>query len=170
LVQDLVPQYFPANVGEYAARGTAIHIGCRYLVEGVWEPEGTHPLILPYIRGFELFLKDTGFKVLLIEQVVAHHDRQVAGTLDYYGVMKAGPVVLDVKSGSTVAPQHHLQVALYRALLESMGVKAKGTYIVQLKDDGGYTLVEGKDGPREAFAAMDFWHWKNKHRLNRSNT
>lgn len=68
------------------ARGTAVHKATEIIDRGGrLDPASVDPRIAPYIRGYEQFIADTGYRPLYTEHKVWHDALGFAGTLDKFG-------------------------------------------------------------------------------------
>ncbi len=132
---------------EASARGRAVHLATalydrnevatlRIHLQETAE-YGTEGYLDSWIR----FLKDTRFKVRLIEHQMMDKTYGIAGTLDREGVLNRADALLDLKSNKagTIWPTTALQLAAYAHM------KARGKRIqrvgVALKPDGTYSCT-----------------------------
>jgi len=128
-------------------RGTAIHEATElYDALGILPDDDE---LVPFVKAWGKYLKETGAKILESEQQVYHEGLWYAGTLDR--IVDFSPdasfpqrAVLDIKSGSK-ADWHGLQLAAY-ALAEGSVIDTG--IVVYLKESGRYTT--------EVFLGADF--------------
>ena len=166
----------PWEQGYHRARGHAIHKGCCYVEEGVWDPAQTDERILPYIMAYQRWLhaEGKGFRSELREQPVASARFNVAGTLDLWGHRDDGKrVLIDLKRGANrndKAWSHaFIQTALYGALLEeSQGLGTDERIVLVLMDDGKYCPFSRNGGTNDlqlGLSAVTLWWHKKNHGL-----
>lgn len=100
--------------------------------------------ITPYISAYAQFLKDHKPSWEQIEWPV-HNGLLYAGTLDRYGTMNGKKIILDIKTaasiGSLLRVLYTAAQNLYRMAIEPE-YAVDAIYILQLKRDGKYRLVE----------------------------
>lgn len=125
-----------------AARGSRIHKATEALDKfGSVEIEDE---LAPYIKAYLSFLKDHKPTWEKIEWSV-HNGLLYAGTLDRYGTMNEEKVIIDIKSTGTITKPHKVMYTaaqnLYRMAIDSE-FKVDRLYILQLKKDGTYKLIE----------------------------
>jgi len=126
----------------YRKRGHAVHLACRYVQEGTYSESGTHPKIVPFVRAYEDFLKQTGFKAILCEEPVYSKASSTAGTLDQFGMVGPEYWLLDLKSG-TLPAGVGIQLGAYRHMLrECKGLVPDKAKAVRLEESGKFTLVD----------------------------
>lgn len=81
----------------------------------------------------------------LIEKPI-HMELDYAGTIDRFGLVDGIPCIVDIKTSRSVGKVHQVVYTaaqnLYRMALEDMGWIVSKLYILQLKPDGNYKLVE----------------------------
>ena len=136
-----------------------------------WDPSGTREDLVGYGYGAAKFVLESGFRPVLLEQVVGSEKLGICGTLDAYGP-EASKLnwLVDFKSG---APQEgaHIQTALYAYCLEeTLGHKTDQRVVVWLKKDGEYKLA----GPPRPAGGVDLavgmavctvYRWRKNYRL-----
>jgi hypothetical protein len=125
-----------------ADRGTKVHKATESIDKyGSAEIEED---IAPYLQAYVQFLKDYKPDWEKIEWAV-NNGTLYAGTLDRYGTLGDKKVILDIKTtGSIGVLTKVLYTAaqnLYRMAIESEN-KVDAIYILQLKKDGKYRLME----------------------------
>ena len=130
-----------------ADRGTRIHRATEALDKfGTVEIEsgGEEDDITPYISAYAQFLKEHTPNWEQIEWPV-HNGMLYAGTLDRYGTMDGKMVILDIKTaasiGSLLKVLYTAAQNLYRMAIEPE-YTVEAIYILQLKKDGKYRLIE----------------------------
>lgn len=137
---------------EGRVRGKATHTACSFIEgEGLdWESlkdteKALSVPISPYVRAWEKFLKETGWKSELIEQPFASELYQFAGTPDRVGTFRDGtPAILDIKTGSYLA-WHDLQLGGYDVLVPNPTKKLRKLFVIELHDNESYRPVEITD-------------------------
>lgn len=125
-----------------ASRGTAIHKATEAL-----DKFGTVEIpddIAEYLKAYVAFVKENKPEWEKIEWSVCK-DTLYAGTLDRFGTLDGKRVIVDVKSTATITPLHRTlytaQLNLYRMAVESV-TPVDALYVLQLKKDGKYKLIE----------------------------
>lgn len=129
-------------------RGRAAHIGAQLIEQGGvdWASvkateDALGAPVAPYIRGWERFLRETGWKSVKIEQPNYHPLYEYAGTPDRIGFWPDGQEgLLDIKTG---APQDwwSLQLDGYDQMEPRLSPKgARRQTDVQLTDDGDFKI------------------------------
>lgn len=96
---------------------------------------------LPFFEAWLKFKEETGFRVILSEQIVWSAKLRYAGTLDLLGTRKGDDPdeLLDVKCVYAMGPATGPQTAGYAlALQESHGIKVKKRGALQLLQDGTF--------------------------------
>ena len=107
----------PEHIREFALqRGSYVHLACAMLVRDELDWSTVDEQILPYVRGYERFLKDTGLKPLLVEKPMGSERWGYGGTLDILGEVRGKQWLVDIKSGM-VMPLCQIQTAAYEELL-----------------------------------------------------
>lgn len=139
----------PAVLQQAAARGTAIHEATQAIDYGA-EPE-PNPDLEGYIAAYMSFLLDHNVEWDMIEQIVYYQrfpeEKPVfCGTIDRFGSVDGRKAVVDIKTYASLNTDGMIsascQTALYASALESMGVDADARYLLHLKKDGKYRLVD----------------------------
>lgn len=91
------------------------------------------------------FRKEHEVKWELIEQPV-HFDSVYAGTVDRYGYVDGVACILDIKTGKTVSEENKVVYTaaqnMYRMALENERLYPSKLYILHLKSNGRYKLIE----------------------------
>lgn len=154
-------------------RGHAIHMATQFLDEDSLDHESLHEEYAPYIKAYEKFKNESGFKPALIEYKVIDLKKEFAGTLDRTGHFANGSfAILDIKTGS-IPKWAGIQLAAYsHALGATLSQDNIKRFALQLKNNGKYKLQEFNN-PRDIdvfLAAKDIFHltkkienWRNKH-------
>lgn len=124
-----------------AALGTAVHLACELIDEGVLHPRDVTGDAAPYVAGWIKFRRDTGFAPELIEQRLFNSDLWYAGTLDRVGVINGQRAVVEIKTTAVLHDVVGVQLAAYRqALLVQCGIETTARWAVQLRPDGSYRM------------------------------
>lgn len=134
-----VQQYLLDNA---ASRGTKIHKAAEALDKyGSVEIEDD---LAPYLKAYVAFLKDHKPQWDKIEWSVCN-GTLYAGTIDRYGELGSKKAIVDLKSTANITGGHKaLYTAaqnLYRMAAEKE-VPVEALYILQLRKDGTYRLIE----------------------------
>lgn len=138
-VYESAPQLAMDRAG---SRGTKIHKASEAIDKyGSAEIEDD---IAPYLRAYVRFLKDFSPEWERIEWPV-NNGMLYAGTLDRYGTLSGKRAILDIKTAASIGtPTKVLYTAaqnLYRMAIEPE-YAVEALYILQLKKDGKYRLIE----------------------------
>lgn len=126
-----------------ASRGTKVHKAAEALDwYGKVEVDDE---TLPYLKAYLNFLKEKKPCWLKIEWSVHSKEMTYAGTIDRYGDLDYKRVILDIKTTSRIDKNHKVLYTaaqnLYRMAIEE-GCPVDALYILQLKKDGTYKLIE----------------------------
>jgi hypothetical protein len=143
---------------EARERGKAVHAATELLDLDDLDLDSLHPKIEPYVRAYQKFKNDTGFKPELIEHRVFNNEYNYAGTLDRTGFFPDGDeVILDIKSGP-ISGWAALQISAYDYCLD----KARQRMALQLKNDGTYKVksFKGHSDLYVFFSAAVIVNWK----------
>lgn len=151
-------------------RGTAVHRASELYFRGRLDADRTAPAILNYIDSLDIWVEQSGFRPILIEQVVHYYDL-FSGTLDLYGWTPAdGMIIVDLKSG-VEDEKHHMQTAGYAVGLTyvSKGVLPVNRRLcLYLNRDGGKPTPKwakdrnGHDG-NTWLSMVQTYHWGVQH-------
>lgn len=156
ILQDLgfIDRSFYTDYGR--TRGKFVHLACELDDRGELDEESLDPALLPYLKAWRKFKKETGFIIEAIEKPVASATYNYAGMLDRLGIMNGINSVIDIKSGA-VSPWTGLQLAAY-SVAENKILKR---FAVQLMETGRYKLYPYTDNQdRQIFlSAVACWHW-----------
>lgn len=159
----------PAGVlARKAALGSAVHLACELDDLGELDEVGTDPVVMGYVAGWRLFLADTGARVLLNEQRLAHAGLRFAGTLDRVLVDARGraglALLVDLKTSVSMAASFGVQLAGYQLLLEHAmpALPPLSREGLQLRADGTYHLQPYRNpNDRPCFMGLlAVHHWK----------
>ncbi len=129
-------------------RGKAVHLACTFIEseELDWESlkETERVLSVPiggYVRAWEKFLKESGWKSTQIEVPMVHQSYLFAGTPDRVGFWPDGTEgVLDLKSGGPL-PWHALQLGAYDVLAPRINPNApRKLATIHLHENGNYSV------------------------------
>ncbi len=121
---------------EYAAlRGTYVLMACAMNDTQTLDYDNLDPLLLGYLQGWVLFLKEhPQIEIKEIEKFVWDDELKVAGTLDRTAMIKASKGIIDIKAVTSVDPAVEIQTAAY-ARMEG---QVDWRMAVQLFPDGTY--------------------------------
>lgn len=137
-------------------RGKAVHMACQ-LADEICPAATTLGAVLdrveisenlhPYLNGYLLFKRETGFVPELHEVPVCHRGLRIAGTPDKWGYIGGTPVLVDLKSWRSqgIRPKRsaEIQVSAYSIMLqEHMGHKSERLIVLKLAGDGKYRMYE----------------------------
>jgi len=138
-------------------RGSAVHLACHLLDEDALNWETLDAELVPYVRAYEKFKKESGFVPDLIEVPMYNYPHRYGTTVDRTGMLNGREILLELKSGG-VEPWCALQLSLQNECLP----KKLPRFALQIKSDGTYRLHEFKD-PNDrnvALSAAAIVHWK----------
>jgi len=137
---------FPWGNEEARDRGTQVHKACYLINHGALDWDSLDPRIEPYVRGYDLLLKETDLSVELSELTVLSDKYKTAGTVDIIGKMGGHNIIADIKTGeySQKLPSWEVQVAAYDRLYKEMiGEKReRKRYAFVLNREGNYRIFE----------------------------
>lgn len=136
IIHDCIPSNSKWMKQCHSDRGTAVHLACQYLEEGTLDWNSLDPSILPYVRGWERFLVETGAKSLFMEHLVYNTKLYYAGTLDRVMDIGGKTGVLDIKTGAFLTAD--IQTAGYDLALPT---PYKNRWVVKLEQNGSYKLI-----------------------------
>lgn len=142
-------------------RGKFVHLACELDDRNELDEDACDSALLPYLKAWRSFKRDTGIKIESIEKPVASSIYNFAGTLDRLVTLNGSCCILDIKSGA-VSPWTGLQLAAYE-IAENKRLKR---FAVQLMETEKYKLHPYTDPQdRQIFlAAVACWHWINNHK------
>lgn len=118
-------------------RGTAVHAACHYLAEGDLDMASVDPAIVGYVKAYEQFLVDTGFKPEICEKPTMHPVLLYGTTPDQIGPIKGQMVVVDFKTG-TMRKWTALQTAFQTMATFPDTYLTIGRACLELHEDGTY--------------------------------
>lgn len=138
-VYETVPQTVMDNAGD---RGTKVHKATEAIDKyGSAEIDDD---LLCYLQAYVAFLKENSPKWEKIEWAV-NNGQLYAGTIDRYGELDGKNVIVDIKTTATIGSSHKVLYTaaqnLYRMAIQAEH-KVDAIYILQLKKDGKYRLIE----------------------------
>ena len=152
--------------------GTAVHLATEFDDNGVLDMASLDDALLPYVEAWRKFKRDTGCKILSIEEVVYSAKYRYCGTLDRRMLIKERHTVVDPKSGVGFHPASAIQLEAYKeAWNEGKPVKdkIKDRLVVLLCGDGTYKLPVDDYYQKTDFsvflAALTLRNWKVRHKL-----
>jgi hypothetical protein len=134
-------EHVDAVILEAARRlGTNVHAAVHLYNEDRLDHDRLDPVLVPYVQGYERFLRESGAVVLHSEGRVHSKQFGYAGTLDIIAMLKKRALI-DVKTASTFPRSVGPQTAAYvQAWHEMHGYKIQLRYCLTLKPDGTYKL------------------------------
>ncbi len=149
---------------EATYRGLHVHTACEWLDLQDLDWRTVHAPYLGYVRGYEKFLKETGFEHELIEYQGHHEAFRYAGTLDRRGRFPKQQAtearsIIDLKTGIK-EDWHSKQTAGYKLLKPEWNDDLR--FALYLHENGTYHLEPHKD-PNDArvfMAALTITHYK----------
>lgn len=151
-----------------AILGTKVHKMAALYLEGRLNEEALHPILAGFLVGIKAFLAEARVrKWTAIEQKVHDPAIGVAGTLDAIGIGSRrynGTILIDWKSGSSVAPWMELQTAGYEYLSRRVALldydKRVTRLVVRLRRNGLFSVYEHKRrSDVAAFMGMASFAW-----------
>ena len=155
---EIAASYFPANefwTERGRDEGTHIHSACALLLENDLDWASVEPSVIPRVRGFEKFLKESAFKpeLALCEKPAYQPVLRFCCMPDFVGYLGNFSAIIEAKRGAK-HPAHRLQTAAQLLALKAGGFKAQKRYALYLKDND-YRLEEHADpGDMPRWAAM----------------
>lgn len=158
----------PRDVLEAAGRfGRHVHLACHLFNQGVLDEEALDAPLVPYLKGYKTFLKDTGAVVLESERKVYHPTLKYAGTLDLTAIWGKSPLaaLVDIKSSVLIPRSVGPQTAGYREAYLSENPKhrlSKTRYCLHLRPDGNYRLRAYSDA-RDLnifISCLNLYNWR----------
>lgn len=125
-----------------ADRGTRVHKACEVL--DLYGKADISDDILPYVQAYLQFRRDHAVTWDKIEHAAHHEKDRYAGTLDRRGIVDGNRAIVDFKTTYEIhKPLCLASLNLYRRMEEQDGIwKADALYILQLRKDGSYRLVQ----------------------------
>lgn len=117
----------------------------------------------PYIDGWKMFVKETGFKSLAREKILYSPQHQYCGTVDAVGEAYGQVALIDIKCSAVVdLTNTGPQTAAYeQAWAELKGEKINKRYVVKLMPNA-YKLIPCKDkNDLQIFLyALQIYNWR----------
>lgn len=135
-----IPAHLVAAAGDF---GQHVHQGCNLINRNALAWDLLDDKLVPYLRGYTRFLKESGIVVLASELRVYHPKLSYAGTLDLLALFpgRSLPNILDIKSPEVLPRSVGAQTAAYREAKIAMGTPLdRRRYCLHLKGDGTYEL------------------------------
>ncbi|MGH9437125.1 MAG: hypothetical protein ACRD22_04325 [Terriglobia bacterium] len=163
---------------EARLRGKAVHAATQFLDEDDLDWDTVAPKYLGYVRAWEQFRRDSGFRIsrdsqdrLFLEYRLYHPVFGYCGTLDRLGTIGSGAYLIDLKTGDP-DEWHGYQLAGYSQCLPDALARRRMT--VHLKANGRYSTREhGLDRFAHDWqvfsASVIVWHARNRKRSSTSN-
>jgi hypothetical protein len=144
---------------ESAARGTQVHLACRYLAEDRLDWATLDPRIEPYVRSYEKFINLSSATVASVEQSGYCERRKYCGTWDV-----VFNYVADLKTGQP-EKWHRAQLGGY-SLLISAPSNVKRLATIYLQADG--SIAKARFHPAyiceaEFLCALSFYRLKEQY-------
>jgi hypothetical protein len=125
-------------------RGTAVHLACQLLDEDDLDFDSVAEEISGYLKAYQAFKKDSGFKPLKIEEGVYNRVYQYAGRYDRLGEIDGKIVLMDIKTGA-IPKWVELQLLGYETAIVDMGRAFQNfvnpveeLFALQLRENGAY--------------------------------
>jgi hypothetical protein len=151
-----------------AWRGTKVHEATALYDEynGDFHWPSVDSRYVGYVRGWEKFVRETGFKADIIERPVLGVGATYATTVDRVGIVGGKCVVLEIKTG-TCPKWVGLQTAMQLEACLAQGLlKSADRMAVELSADGKYRIVrcENPSDSRKAMALAIAWHVRKEYR------
>ena len=149
-------------------RGNRVHEACALYDEHDLDETDLDPEIVPRLKAWKAFRKDTGFTPLIatIEKPALHIDRAYCGTADVLGLINGEVVLADRKCGDYLQ-YWRLQVAAYCGIWSQIWTSLMKGIAVQLRADGSYRVYGGSWSPMLDFGggflpALRLARWLNE--------
>ena len=153
----------PAILMQAARRGTVVHEYCELADYGVDE-DGieVEPYLGGYVIAYMRFLRDYRPLWEMVEQKVYSEQFGFAGTLDRFGTIDGKPVLLDIKTSSSVNKLQKIiwacQLSAYQLLLAKEGEDIRRWNLV-LKRDGKYQIIDAAESEKKyAFSGFTLFN------------
>ena len=147
------------------ARGSAVHKATELDDNGTLKEASVEPEIMPYLKAWRDFRKDTGLHLVENERKVCSVIYGFAGTLDRVGIMGGKRVIIDIKTGAKNAATG-IQLAAYElAYCEQFNMcRGHHRFAVHLTSEGKYKIVEyDNHGDRNTFlSALTVYRWQHR--------
>ena len=160
-------------------RGSKVHLGCELLEKpGGLDWESLKPIeaalgepIEPFVRGYERFLKETGWVSTEIEKPGYSRQWKYAGTKDREGYFPGDKLksILDIKTGKSVHVGTAIQTAAYDEMEKKEGDEPRRRYAIALPGNGDYDIkpwTDHNDG-QTFLSSLPMYRWRKKNGLIR---
>ena len=147
------------------ARGRAVHKATELDDNGTLNEASVEPDIMPYLKAWREFRKDSGLFIKANERKVCSVVYGFAGTLDRVAIINGNRSILDIKTGAKNAATG-IQLSAYElAYCEQIG-KLPGyrRYAIHLTAQGKYTIHEyDNHSDRNTFlSALTVYRWQQR--------
>jgi hypothetical protein len=146
--------------------GTAVHKATELDDLGVLNMNTVHASIVPYLEAWRAFCKDFNltFTQDEIEQRLVSEKKNFTGMPDR--IKKERKLLLDIKSGSVIAPSIYAQLGGYQILAEENNIRIKESLCVQLTAEG-YKIYPVNDSSNKAvfLSALNIYNFKKRHKM-----
>lgn len=144
--------------------GRRVHLATQLDDEDDLDPDSVQPDVAPYLEAWRAFRRDTGCKVLQVEQRVCEPVLMYAGTLDRVLAFNRAHWLTDLKTCFTTPMAAGPQTAAYQRALGDNSVTHRAA--LRLRPDGTYRLdpLTGADDWTAFFAALTLHRFKEAHR------
>lgn len=124
-----------------ASRGTKVHKATEAL--DLYGKVDVDDDILPYLKAYLKFRREHDVKWEKVEHATYHPEDGYAGTIDRYGSVDSKRAIVDIKTTYTIhKPLCAASLNLYRRAMEAHSFEVDTLYILHLKKDETYRLVE----------------------------
>lgn len=124
-----------------ASRGTKVHKATEVL--DLYGKADVDDDLLPYLNAYLKFRREHTVQWERVEYATYHPEDGYAGTIDRYGDVDGKQAVVDFKTTYTVhKPLCAASLNLYRRMMEATGNRVDALYILHLRKDESYKLVE----------------------------
>jgi len=103
----------PVVLSRAAERGSLVHDATEEVDDGTFNVNEFREDLIPYIDGYEKFMREHEYEVLESEIVVFNHKYKYAGQLDRICMLDGKKTLLDIKTSAQRKPEWGLQLAGY---------------------------------------------------------
>lgn len=107
----------PEVMARAAQLGQAVHRVIELDVLGELDTDTLDPQLIPYYRGWRIFLRESGFQAQLSEQQLASRRHGYAGTLDLFGRLNRLASLVDAKRVAVIVRSTGPQTFAYGQLV-----------------------------------------------------
>jgi hypothetical protein len=157
----LTKGYGPPNE-ELMKRGRLVHAACHLIAAEDSDPEweARHPECMPYVDAYRKFFREHEFLLLEAEREYRSEVLRFVSHPDQLGVLDGKrPALIEIKSGG-LPKWVQLQTA---GQVLAIGIPTIHRFALQLKVDGGYTLVAHEDWrDLDRFRSMIDTYWTQR--------